>query len=105
MFPFGALLLGSQLLVAVADVVPNIDLKKTCTDAASVYGGSPTQNDINTCVSDEQDARGSLVKQWGQFAGNDKQMCVRMSSDYLPSYVELLTCLEMAKQAKQLPNQ
>ena len=63
MIPFGAFLLSSHLLVAVADVVPTIDLKKTCSDTASVYGGGPTQSDIDSCVTDEQDAHGLLVKQ------------------------------------------
>lgn len=105
MIPLGAFLLSSHLLVAVADVVPNIDLKKTCSDTASVYGGGPTQSDIDSCVTDEQDAHGLLVKQWKQYAAPDKNRCVRASSDYLPSYVELLTCLEMAKDVKSMPDE
>jgi len=105
MIPFGAFLLSSHLLVAVADVVPNIDLKKTCSDTASVYGGGPTQSDIDNCVTDEQDAHGLLVKQWKQYAAPDKNRCVRASSDYLPSYVELLTCLEIAKDVKSIPEE
>jgi hypothetical protein len=103
MILFGAVLLSSHLLVAVADVVPNVDVKRTCNDTANVLGG-PTQNDFDGCVTDEQDAHNLLAKQWGLYAAVDKQRCVRTSSDYLPSYVELLTCLEMAKQARSLPD-
>ena len=103
MILFGAVLLSSHLLVAVADVVPDVDVKKTCSDTASVLGG-PTQSDLDGCVTDEQDAHNLLAKQWGLYAAVDKQRCVRTSSDYLPSYVELLTCLEMAKQARSLPD-
>jgi hypothetical protein len=103
MILFGTFLLSAHLLVAVADAVPNVDVKKTCNDTASVLGG-PTQRDLDGCVTDEQDAQSLLAKQWGQYAPVDKQRCVRASSDYLPSYVELLTCLEMAKQARTLPD-
>ncbi len=103
MIPFGAFVLGSHLLIAVADVVPTVDVKKTCTDTASVTGG-PTQNDVNGCTTDEQDAHSLLVKQWSQYADIDKQRCVRASSDYLPSYVEMLTCLEMARQVRSVPD-
>jgi hypothetical protein len=102
MVPFGALFLSSHLLVAVADVVPNVDVKKTCDQTANVIIGSG-QSDLDGCLTDEQDAHNLLVKQWAQYAAIDKQRCVRASSDYLPSYVEMLTCLEMAKQAGSLP--
>jgi hypothetical protein len=107
MIPFGAFLLSSHLLVQVADAVPNLDVKKTCDASAgvmaSVMGGS-IQKDIDGCITDEQDARGLLVKQWAQYATIDKERCVR-ASDYLPSYVEVLTCVEMAKQARSLPGE
>ena len=48
MFAFGAILLNSHLLMAVANRVPNIDLKETCRNAATV-SGTLTQNDIDIC--------------------------------------------------------
>lgn len=104
MIPIGALVLSSHLLIAVADMVPNIDLKKTCSDAATVSGAS-TQDDINSCLTDERHAHDELVKQWAQYPGTAKGRCVRASSDYLPSYVELLTCVEMGRDAKGLPEE
>jgi hypothetical protein len=104
MFPFGAILFSSQFLIAVAGGVPNIDVKKTCRNSATVTG-TLTQDDIDSCISDEQGARDELVKQWAQFSGTGKDRCVRASADYLPSYIEMLTCLEMAKQAKGLPEE
>jgi hypothetical protein len=105
MFPFGAFLLSSHLLISVADGVPNIDLKKTCRDAATASGAAPTQNDIDICIADEQGARDELVKAWAQFSGTAKARCVRASTDYSPSYVEVLTCLSMARDAKGLPEE
>jgi hypothetical protein len=104
MIPFGAVLLSSHLLIAVAGGVPDINLKKTCDAAASVTGDT-TQSDIDGWFADERDAHDQLVKQWAQYAGTDKDRCVRASADYLPNYVELLTCLEMAKDTRSLPDE
>jgi|HubBroStandDraft_5_1064220.scaffolds.fasta_scaffold1283631_1 hypothetical protein len=101
MLPLGALLLSSNLLIAVADHVPKIDLGKTCRIAASVIG-APTKNDIDVCIADEQDAHNQIVKDWGQFPAIAKDRCIRASTEYLPSYVEMITCLQMTKDAKDL---
>ena len=71
-FPFVPILLGSQLITAVANEVPTIDVQKTCRAAASVTSGTSTQRDIDICVSSEQKAREQMVKDWSQYAGGDK---------------------------------
>jgi hypothetical protein len=63
------------------------------------------RHDIDICIADEQGARDQLVKEWAQFSGTAKDRCVRASREYLPSYVELLTCLSMARDAKGLPEE
>ena len=52
--PFAPLVLGSQLVIAVADGVPTIDIQKTCKAAAVVTAGPSAQTDINICVSSER---------------------------------------------------
>jgi hypothetical protein len=47
-----------------------------------------------------------LVNQWSGFPAADKNACVRettMGGD--SSYTELLTCLEMARDVRNLPNE
>jgi hypothetical protein len=105
MLSFGAFLLSSHVLIAVADGVPNIDIQKTCREAATVNGAAPTQSDIDSCVGDEQGARDELAKDWAQFSDPARTRCVRTSTDYAPSYVEVLTCLSMARDAKGLPEE
>ena len=93
--PFAPLVLGSQLVIAVADGVPTIDIQKTCKAAAVVTAGPSAQTDINICVSSEQKARDQLVKDWAQYAAADKTRCVQSGPRvYLPSYIEWLTCLD-----------
>jgi len=101
---FGALLLGSQLLIPVADGIPNIDVSKTCRSSATVTG-TLTQDDIDACIADEQGARDQLVMEWAQFSGAIKTQCIHASTDYLPSYVEVLTCLTIGRDAHGLPEE
>jgi hypothetical protein len=104
MILLGTVFLSSQLLIAVADGVPKIDVKKTCRNAATVTG-TLTQQDIDACIADEQGARDELVKNWSQFSAAARANCVHTSTDYLPSYVEVLTCLSMARDVKNIPEE
>jgi hypothetical protein len=103
-FPFFTpIFLGSQLVTAVANGVPTIDVQKTCRAAASVTSSTTTQRDIDICVSSEQKAREQMVKDWSQYATGDKARCVQAGPKvYLPSYVEWLTCLEMETAVKKM---
>src|SRR5258708_39032256 len=87
-----SMLVGLQLVSA--DQVPTLDVGPGCkaTDVAEM---SQT-----ACVDDEKKAREDLLKQWRQFSASDKAMCTDSTKDYDPSYVELLTCLELARDAK-----
>ena len=56
------------------------------------------------CKRDEEDAHSKLQQDWAQYSPAQRAGCVRFSSlGSSPRYVELLTSLEIAKQAKQLP--
>jgi hypothetical protein len=87
---------------AVADDVPTFDVRKSCK--ADVQAYSSAQN-VSACLADEQGARQTLVSQWTQFAPDSRAKCTKMVSDIAgpQSYVELLTCLQMAKDVKSLP--
>jgi hypothetical protein len=98
MFIFNTLLVSSQFLITVADGVPKIDVKRTCRNAAT---GTVTQQDIAACIADEQGAHDELVKNWSQFSAAARAQCVHTSTDYLPSYIEVLTCLSMARDVKK----
>ena len=99
--PLAPLFVASQLLITVADSVPQLNVRTSCS--AANRGGGASQ-DMNNCLQEEQIARTQLVKDWGEFAAGDRSSCVQLSTmGGSPSYVELLTCLEMAKQAKELP--
>jgi hypothetical protein len=83
---------------------PNIDLQSVCraTDKEihAVFSDI-TRNVYDVCMSDEQDAHTQLVKEWASLAAPDKVRCVR-TAGYLPSYVEWITCLDMARDVRTM---
>jgi hypothetical protein len=92
---------GTYLILA-SDQMPKLDTGAGCR--ASAAAATVLNRNEGTCLKDEQDARAKLDQQWAQFTAADQTRCVSLSRlGGSPSYVELLTCLEMAAAAKKLP--
>jgi hypothetical protein len=101
MMPFAALAFASNLLTVAADTVPTLKVEPSCK-AAGVEGVI-TGRTADSCLNDEKAAREELVKNWSSFSGDDKSHCLSMvSTGGAPSYVELLSCLEMSRDAKKI---
>jgi hypothetical protein len=97
--PFATLALGALLLVAAADGVPHFDALKGCQAGAD--SGVDLQPNVGECVASETQARDALVKQWKNFPAADKISCVAETSmGGPPSYIEVLTCLEIGRDAR-----
>ena len=89
-------ILASFPLTTIADSVPKFDIARECQSE-----GGPKAV-LDRCVADETSARDLLQPQWIQFAPRDRAVCMgETSTDGSPSYVELLTCLEMARDVKK----
>jgi hypothetical protein len=76
-----------------AGVLPNIDVQKVCRAAGSA-SFADRDDSFETCMRDEQAAREKLRENWTSFPTGDKSHCV-LPSEYLPGYIEWLTCLEL----------
>ena len=86
----------------VADIVPNWDLTATCRAAGSVGGSSLTPDESKEiCLAKEQRTREELNKNWSTFPAADRIGCVK-SLTFSPSYTELVTCLEMRRDVRNL---
>jgi hypothetical protein len=92
-------LTAALLLVAGSDSVPKLDVSPSCRDAATL--GESMDTTFTQCMTDERDALAELQKQWEQFSSRDRQSCVAEQGDSvgLASYVELLECLVLARDA------
>jgi hypothetical protein len=81
--------------IAVSDKVPKFDIAKECRHE----GGFIV--DIDRCSRDEATALKQLKDEWGRFLGTDKGTCIAEATiASLSSYVELLTCLEIASDVR-----
>jgi hypothetical protein len=76
-----------------AGALPNIDVQKMCRAAVSA-SFADRGDSFETCMKDEQAAREKLSENWTSFPTGDKSHCV-LPSEYLPGYIEWLTCLEL----------
>ena len=100
MMPFAAFALGSSLITMAADV-PTLKVEPSCKAAGAQ--GLMMGRTTESCMNDEKAAREDLVKNWSTFSGDDRTHCLSMvSTGGSPSYVELLSCLEMSRDAKKI---
>jgi hypothetical protein len=94
------IVVSSQLVVTVADKVPTFDIARSCKLDVAAAGLSIDQA-VKGCISDEKRARQQLASQWSKFSGSSKAECIPQESiGGTPSYVSLLTCLQMGKWAR-----
>jgi hypothetical protein len=76
--------------IAVSDIVPRFDIVSECH----------FEGDFDRCSQDEAAALSDLKTLWAQFNGADHKTCVASTTTGgFASYVELLTCLEMTRDA------
>jgi hypothetical protein len=84
--------------------LPKIDLEKVCRasekEINAVFTGI-NRDVFAACMNDEQAARDQLVKNWATFSTLDRARCV-VPMDYLPSYVEWSTCIEMTRDVMKM---
>jgi hypothetical protein len=95
-----ALSLGAS--VAAAQEVPTLDVAPLCRAQAKA-----AQDLGDACLADEKRARDELVRRWAEFAPASRTRCTGMVKSIAgaQSYVELLTCLQIAVDVKDLPKQ
>jgi uncharacterized protein YciW len=76
--------------IAVSDSVPQFNIVSECR----------FEGDFDHCSQDETAAFSELRTEWAQFNGTDHKTCMATTmTGGFASYVELLTCLEMARDA------
>lgn len=100
----GVLVVAATHAAPAADDIPRFDIGPSCKAAA--IAAVTSSRDETACKSDENTALDKLKQDWSQYNANQRGHCVRLSSlGGSPSYVELLTCLELAKAAAELPDE
>ena len=101
---------SSVVVLAVASTAlaneagaPKLDIEFACHASERAVSAviSVTTDIFTSCLDDENAARRQLDTNWANFPASDKGRCIH-PRDYLPSYVEWLTCLEMTRDVKEM---
>src|ERR1700722_1269048 len=97
--PMSTAILVATVLVA-GDQVPNWNVEPSCRVEAS---RAIPVGDLQVCMDNERTARDQLAKEWWQSAPAAGAPALRFSTlGGEPSYTDLLTCLELPRDARAL---
>jgi hypothetical protein len=92
------IVVSAQLVVVVADNVPKFDIARNCKLDVAATAGLTVDQSAKRCLRDEQQARQQLGSQWSKFSAQSRAGCSSQEGiGGTPSYVSLLTCLQMSK--------
>jgi hypothetical protein len=95
------LMLGLPAAGARADSPPKLDVNPSCEAAAR--GAISAGRDKEACLVDERTAQDALTQNWSKYNAADKTQCVgNVKTGGPASYVELLSCLEIMRDAKAI---
>jgi hypothetical protein len=88
---------------AYADGPPNLQVGSSCEAAGR--GAVILGRNKEACLVDESTAQDTLKQNWSKYSATDQSQCVGMVKTGGPaSYVELLSCLEIMRDARNIQN-
>ena len=92
---------GASLALSVADKVPEFDVSASCKAVAAF--GLTLSHSPEACIGDENAAHAELEQKWDSYPVAVRNRCVdetMIGGD--PSYVDVLTCVQMAQEVEAL---
>ncbi|MEH3119255.1 MAG: hypothetical protein PGN25_17105 [Methylorubrum populi] len=79
------------------DGPPKLDIESTCKSAERAQVSLDDNANKDACLNSERGAHADLKKRWSEFPASAKKQCSQQfQAGGYPSYVELVTCLELA---------
>ena len=92
-------------LSARSDDIPTLDVNPVCRGIAmqGELEAGLQQTSFQQCVQSEQAVREEVKKEWSTFSTADRTHCVALAkTGGESSYTELITCMEMARDVREL---
>ena len=100
--------LAVSVSVARSDQYPTLNTAPVChgiTEQSDLEAGL-RQTSFDQCMQAEQADRETMIKEWSTFTADERVHCVAETTmGGESSYTELITCLEMARDVRQLHSQ
>jgi hypothetical protein len=86
--------------------IPSLNLDPVCRgiaqQASTVAENGAPDLAFSQCVQSEQAMRQKLAGEWSTFLPSEKSNCIGAEMAGMASYTDLTSCLEMARDARQL---
>jgi hypothetical protein len=110
MFIQSKTIISAALVLAAASTalakdrsLPKLNTEYGChaSEKALATATGTDSGTFGSCMSDENDARKQLEKDWATYPASDKARCIQ-PKEYTPGYAEWLTCLEMDRDVRAL---
>ena len=99
----GAGAYGAQIARVRAGGTPTLQVGPSCEAAAR--GAIVLGRNKEACLADETTAQDTLKQNWSKYVASDKSDCLGMVTTGGPaSYVELLSCVEILRDARNIRN-
>jgi hypothetical protein len=87
------------LTMAVSDTLPNFSTEPTCRGGLT----DPKDNArYEQCLKEEAAAKATLAAGWTKYPAADRETCSATARMGTPSYVEMLTCLQMDADLREM---
>jgi hypothetical protein len=101
-----AVILLIAALPAWSQEIPNLNVDPVCRGIAQ-QAANPSEKGgpdlaFSECVKSEQAMRQKLAGEWATFLPREKSSCIGAEAGGLASYTDLVSCLEMARDARKL---
>ncbi len=92
-------LLLLPLAMAVSDTLPAFNVEPSCRGGLTNPGDNLR---YQQCLNEENAAKATLAAGWAKYPAPDRANCATLAGMGTPSYVELLTCLQMDAELRKL---
>lgn len=90
-------MLGSQFVTPISDRVPKLNVEATCKASVEADKGLVLGQSYDDCMRDENSAQQQLLPIWLSNSDQIRNQCEgEATAAGSESYVDLLTCLQMA---------
>lgn len=83
--------------------IPRLDVERSCREA-KIFGTTDPEQTYKNCMLDETQAKQQLMKHWSHYKPATRRDCRVAGAHPSPSYVELLTCIEMTEETLTPPS-
>lgn len=94
---------GVSMVLPVTEKIPTFNVRASCEAVAKIEIADA--QGVDACVRDEESARAELEKGWHSFPPAERARCEGETMvGGSPSYVDVLVCLQMARDADAIQN-